>query len=144
MAGLINSLEKALLDHVFGKSTYTAPTNWFVGLSSTTPTDTGSNFTEPTGGAYARVSTAATDWNAAVEGDPTILDNLNAVTFPTATADWAAAASLTHFGLFTAATLGTPQMWGALTTARNILNGDTARFAGGTLDVKLGDPQDVF
>jgi hypothetical protein len=142
VAGFINSLEAALLDLVFGKATYTAPANWFVGLSSTTPTETGTNFTEPSGGAYARVSTAPANWNAATGGDPSVIDNSAVITFPTATADWASAANLTHFGLFTAATGGTVQMWGALTTAKNVLNGDTASFAAGALDVKLGDPGD--
>jgi hypothetical protein len=36
------------------------------------------------------------------------------------------------------------QTWGALTTAKPILNGDTANFPVDSLAVKLGDPGDSY
>lgn len=141
MAGLINSLERAILDHLFGDPTYTPPANWFVALSSTTPDEDGANFTEPVGNAYARVSTAPADWAAATGSAPATKANGNAVTFPTATGSWG---NNTHFGLFTAASGGTVQMWGALTTPKTIGSGDTPSFAPGTLVVKHGDPTDTY
>lgn len=141
MAGFINALEQDVLDHVMNKASYTAPTNWYVGLSTTTPTETGTNVTEPVGGAYARVSTGAADWNSATAADPSISDNANAVTFATATADWG---TVTHFGLFTGSTGGTVQIWGALGTSKRIQTDDVAEFAAGTLDIKLGDPGDSY
>ena len=136
MGGFIQSVRKALLDHYFGKSTLTAPTV-YVGLSSTTPTSTGTNVTEPSAGAYARVTTAASDWNASTEADPCVLDNLNAVTFTTATATWLAGADLTHAVLFDAATVGNVIAWGALTVAKPVTDGDTAEYAAGSLDVTM-------
>lgn len=144
MAGFIDSLEAAILDHVLNDGTYTPPANWFVGLSSTTPTETGTNFTEPATGSYARVSTSAATWAAAVGGAPSTKANGAAVTFPQATADWVAAANLTHFGLFIASSGGTVQIWGLLGTAKPVLNGDTPSFAIGALVVKLGDPADSY
>jgi hypothetical protein len=144
MAGLTDVMEQNLLNHLFTDPAYTPPANWFVALSSTTPAEDGSNFTEPSTGAYARVSTAAADWAAAAGTAPAIKDNVNAITFPTATADWVAAANLTHFGLFEAGTGGTVRMWGALTTPKPCLSGDTMSFPAGTLDVKLGDPGDSY
>lgn len=141
MAGMINSLEAALLDHVFGKATYTAPANWYVGLSTTTPTETGTNFTAPAGGAYARVSTAAANWNAAVGGDPTILDNSAAITFATATGDWG---TITHAGLFTTSTGGTVQIWGALAVSKRVQTNDVFEIPIGDFDNKLGDPADSY
>lgn len=140
MAGFTNSLEAAVLDHVFGKTASTQPTNLWVGLSTTTPTEAGGNFTEPSAGAYARVSTDPTDWNAAVAGDPSITDNAGALTFPTATASWG---TVTHFGIWSASTAGTLRIFGALTANKTIDTDDTPQFAAGSLDVKLGDAADV-
>ena len=72
-----NYLEDKVLDHVVGKTAFTSPTV-YIGLSSTTPTETATNITEPSTGSYARVATAAGDWNAASTG---ATSNLNAVTF---------------------------------------------------------------
>jgi hypothetical protein len=144
VAGFIDTLEQAVLDHVLNDGAYTPPTNWFIGLSSTTPTEAGGNFTEPSAGAYARISTAAADWAAATGTAPAVKSNGVAKSFPTATADWVAAANLTHFGLFIASTGGTVQIWGALTVPKPVLNGDTASFAIGALSIKLGDPSDTY
>jgi hypothetical protein len=63
--------------------------------------------------------------------------NGTAITFPQATANWAGGADLTHVVLFDAATAGNPIMYGALTTPKPVLNGDTASFAVGDLDFTL-------
>lgn len=141
MAGFIDTLEQAVLDHVLNDGAYSPPTNWFVALSTTTPTETGSNFTEPSGNAYARVSTAAADWAAATGTAPASKNNANAVTFPTASGSWG---TVTHFGLFLASSGGTVQIWGALTVSKAVGSGDTASFGAGTLKVQLGDPADTY
>ena len=140
MAGFTNTTETAVLDHIFGKTAYTQPTHLYVGLSTTTPIEAGTNFTEPSSGAYARVDTEPTDWNAAVSGDPAITDNASVITFPTATASWG---TVTHFGIYSASTGGTLILWGALTANKTIDTDDTPQFAIGALDVKLGDANDV-
>ncbi len=136
MGGFIQSVRKALLDHYFGKSTLTPPTI-YVGLSSTTPTSAGANVTEPSGGDYGREATAAVDWNPSTEADPCVLDNLNAVTFAQATANWVAGADLTHAVLFDAITGGNVIAWGALAVAKPVLDGDTAEYAAGSIDVTM-------
>jgi hypothetical protein len=144
---LVDSLERAILDHLFGDPTYVPPSNWYVGLSSTTPTRTGTNFTEPAIGTngYARVLTAATDWAAAANATPATKANGNAIAFPQATGgSWLAGVNLTWFGLFLAASGGTAQMLGQLTVAKPVLQDDTADFPVGTLIVKLGAPGDTF
>ena len=85
MAGMINSLEAAVLDHVLNKSAYTPPISWYVGLATdaTTPTETGTNFTEVSGGAYARQQVTTSGWNAASGGDPSVIDNNGAIQFAT-------------------------------------------------------------
>lgn len=141
MAGFTSALEASILDHVLNDGAYTPPTNWFLAFSTTTPTEAAGNFTEPSGNAYARLSTAAADWAAAVAGDPSVKDNANALTMPTATGSWG---TLTHFGLYTASSGGTLGIWGALDVSKAVTTGDTASFAVGALDIKLGDPADTY
>ncbi len=122
--------ENAILDHLFGKGNYTPPTI-YVGLSTADPGDDGTGLSEPSGNGYARVATAAADWNAASGG---ALDNANAIAFAEASGDWP---TVTHFALFDAATGGNLLAHGALNQAKTIAGGDTARFAAGDLDVPL-------
>lgn len=144
MAGFVDTVERALLDHFLTDSAYTPPATMYIALSSTTPTEAAGNFTEPSTGSYARVSTAAADWAAATGTAPATKSTSTAKTFPTATADWSSAANLTHFGLYDASTAGNLLCWGALGTPKPVLNGDTASFASGALVLKLGDPADSY
>lgn len=73
--------------------------NPYVGLSSTTPSDAGGNITEPSGGGYARASTAG-KWGTVASGQ---VSN-NADIDLASTGTWGA--RLTHFVLFDAATTG--------------------------------------
>lgn len=141
MAGFIDTLEQAILDHVLNDGTYTPPTNWFAALSTTTPTEAGGNFTEPSGNSYARVSTSASTWGAASGAAPAVKSNSTAISFPTATGSWG---NVTHFGLFEAASGGTVQIWGALTVSQTVGNGQTPLFVAGDLTIKLGDPGDTY
>ena len=112
-------LANKLLDHQLGKTAFTMPTV-YVALSSTTPALGGTNVTEPSAGAYARVATSGATWNAAASGTTA---NAAAITFPTATADWLAAANLTYGVLYDAVTAGNCLGYGVLTVAKNVLNG---------------------
>lgn len=131
MGNISNYLANALLSHIFGKGTYTPPTNIYVELSTTAPTDAGTNVTPPSGGGYARKQTAPADWNA---GANRIIDNANAIEFAEASGSWG---TLSHFALFDAASGGNFLGWGALTTSKAVDSGDTARFAAGDLDVSF-------
>lgn len=132
--------ENEILDHLFGKGLYNATLGTggtypdvtiYVGLSTAEPLDDSSGLAEPSGNAYARVSTTGTDWNTASGG---ALDNANEITFPEATGSWG---TITHFALFDAATGSNMLAYGALSTSKTIGSGDTAKFAAGDLDVSL-------
>jgi hypothetical protein len=144
MSGFTDAVEQAILNGFFTDPAWTPPSTLYLALSSTTPTEAGGNFTEPSGGSYARVSTVAADWDAATGTAPATKANGAVKTFPTATADWVAAANLTHFGIYDASTAGNLLCWGALTVAKPVLNGDTASYAAGALVLKLGDPADSY
>jgi hypothetical protein len=106
-----------LVDAFHGKATYTAPTNLYIGLSTTTPTAAGGNVTEPSGGAYARVAIAPAAWASAASGSSA---NTVAITFPTPTAAWG---TVTHFVIYDAATAGNFQSFAALAAAQSVPSG---------------------
>ena len=144
MSGFVDSIERALLDHFLTDPAYTPPATMYLGLSTTTPTEAGGNFTEPSSGSYARVSTAAADWSAASGTAPAVKTNTATKTFPTATGDWSSGANMTHFGLFDASTAGNLLCWGALGTAKPVLTDDTPSFGAGALVLQMGDPGDTY
>jgi len=130
MGSFSDHWENEILDHLFGKGSYTPPTV-YVGLSTADPGDDGTGLSEPAGNGYARVATAAADWNAASGG---MLDNANAIAFAEATGGWG---TVTHFALFDASSGGNLLAHGSLSQAKTITMGDTAQFAAGDLDVSL-------
>jgi len=123
-------LELKVLDHVFGKAAYTIPTA-YVGLSTADPLDDASGLAEPAGGAYARITTAAIDWNAAAAG---AISNATALAFATATASWG---TITHFAIFDAATAGNLLASGTLTVSKTVGSGDSITFDIGQLNATL-------
>jgi len=130
MGSFADYWENEILDHLFGKGSYTPPTI-YVGLSTADPDDDASGLAEPSGNSYARTSTAGADWNVASGGT---LDNANDITFPEASGSWG---TITHFALFDAASAGNMLAHGTLSVSKSIDSGDTAKFAAGDLDVSL-------
>jgi hypothetical protein len=130
-------LEDKVLDHVFGGNAYTAPTTLYVGLFTSTPTDSTTG-TEVSGGSYARQTAAFT-----VSGtNPTEAASNAAIEFPTATATWG---TVTYAGIFDAASSGNMIAYAQLTdpadltTAlpKTIGTGDVFRISSGNLKIRL-------
>lgn len=121
-----NFLETELLDHVFAGNAYTSPSAVYVGLFTTDPTDAGTG-TEVSGGSYERQSASFV-----VSGNTATTDA--AVEFPTATASWG---SITHIGIFDAATSGNLLAHSALDAAKTISSGDVLRIPTGDIDITL-------
>ncbi|MEO8680392.1 MAG: hypothetical protein ABI665_15175 [Vicinamibacterales bacterium] len=124
-------LENKLIDHLFRTASFTKPTGLYVALLTAAPSDAAGG-TEVTGGSYARVNLAPLDanWKAtqggtsgASSGTGGVTSNASAITFPAPTANWG---TVTHFGIFDAASGGNLLIWDALTASRTILSGDPA------------------
>jgi hypothetical protein len=118
--------EAIIADSQFGGGSSTwAPATWYLALSTTTPSNDGSNFTEPSGGSYARVSITnnATNFPAAVN-DNGVTKKISGAkfTFPNPTGAWG---TVTHFGFFTASSGGTVQYWQALDASIAPKSGNT-------------------
>lgn len=128
-----NYLEAKVLDHITGKTAFTQPTV-YVGLSTTSPAEDGTNISEPSGGSYARVATTGATWAAASGGSTS---NASAITFATATADWSAGSNFTNVVLYDAVSGGNFLAYGTISTPKPVLNGDTASFAIGNITITL-------
>lgn len=129
------TIDNSILDHFTGKSTWTAPTAIYAGLSSTTPTKAGSNVTEPSTGSYARIQITSAQFDAAASSATTT--NVDK-SFPTATGDWLSGADLTDLVLYDAITSGNFLAFKAFTTAKPVNNGDTAKILATDLDISIG------
>ena len=144
MSGPIDAIERAILDHVFSDPAYTPPATWFLCLSTTTPADDGTNFTEPVIGGYQRIATGASDWSPAANSTPATKANGNPLMLPPSSG---AQGTFTHFGLALAAPIGVAdiQFFGALgaSVVVNAVN-QSVTFAIGALVLKTGDPGDPF
>lgn len=121
-----NYLETKILDHVFGGTSYTAPSTLYLALYTADPSDTGGG-TECSGGSYARQTVTFT-----TSGDTT--SNSAAVEFPTATADWGTVVAV---GVFDASTAGNLMAYAGLTTDKLIETNDVFRIPAGDLDISL-------
>jgi len=130
MGKLSDDYVDILLDMAFSKAANGFPASYYVGLSSTLPTNIGGNITEPTGNGYARVEVV----NSNAEWGPAsarATSNINTITFPAATpSGWG---TMTHFILMDSLTSGSMVGWGALTTPLSVGLGTIPTFDPGTL-----------
>lgn len=116
-------LEGQIRAHVFRTASFTKPTQLWIALYTSDPTDADTG-TEVSGGSYARVQLNPADANWAA-GTTTNgqTSNSSAITFPAPTANWGV---ITHVGIRDAAAAGNLLVSGALTTAKTVNNGDAA------------------
>lgn len=137
MSGLSQYLEKKVLDHLFGKTTYTAPATCYVGLFTALPSDSGGG-TEVSGGSYARlaITNNTTNFPNASGGSPSQKTNGTTATWAAGpSADWGL---IVGFGIFDAPSSGNLLAWAPLQAATQINNGDAApSFAIGELAITL-------
>ncbi len=130
MSQMTNYLEKKLLDHTLGKAAYSMPPTAYLALFTSDPGETGSFAAEVTGGGYARQAITAA--MAATNATTGVSNNSNVITFGPASADWG---TITHIGIIDASSGGNMLLYGALTSARTIQNGDSLQFAASSLVV---------
>ena len=121
-----NFLETEILDHVFAGAAYTAPSQHYLGLFTSAPGETGGG-TELSGSAYVRKAV-----NFTTSGDTT--SNNAAIEFPTATGSWG---TVTHVGVFDAASSGNLMAYATLSSSKAIATGDVFRVPSGDLDITL-------
>ena len=124
-----NYLENALLNATLNGTSYTAPTNVYVALFTSDPTDAGTG-TEVSGGSYARTEVtfpAASGTSGSVASDADC-------TFPTATGTWG---TVGWIGIYDASTSGNLLYHTALDASKTIASGDIFKISAGNLTVTL-------
>ena len=125
MSSFSDYLENKILGHVFGGVAYTAPTK-YIGLFTAAPGDAGGGTEVPLTNGYTRETATFS-----VTGN--VASNNAVVEWDTATgAGWG---TLTHLGIFDAATGGNLLAHGPLTFSREILAGDVFRIPVGNLTI---------
>lgn len=124
-----------VLDYNFGITSYTPPATLYFALSTTSPDISGSSFTEPSSGAYARVGLTnnKTNWGTAASG---ILTNSTAVTFAESTASWG---TIVAVGMFDALTSGNLLWYDVLSPSRVVASATTVLFAIGSITVQFNN-----
>ena len=115
-------MENALLDHIFGGEASPAAGTFYLALSSTTPNDDGSNFTEPVEASYERASVLANNTNFPASVSGSIKNGGVAISFPKALEAWTG--PLTHFGIYDAVSGGNFIAWGALSAPQAVVVGN--------------------
>lgn len=129
MSAASNYLELKLLDHALGTASFTAPSNVYLGLFTSDPTDADSGTEVSTSGsAYGRQTIT---FDAAASGSAA---SAATVTFSAATANWG---TITHIGIYDASTAGNLLFHGAVTTSKTIESGDTFQVSAGNLTISL-------
>ena len=123
---LSNTFETRILQWLFSGSSVTRPSAWYLGLFTSNPGET-SGGTEVSGGNYAREVITFT-----ISDD--LATNSAAIEFNVASAAWG---TISHVAVFDALTGGNQIAYAALSTAREIGNGDVIRFPAGELDITI-------
>lgn len=133
MSAMSDYLENKLVDHIFRAQSFSAPATLYVALFTSAPSDSGGG-TEVSGGNYARASVTSSlaNWagtqsagsTTASSGTGGQTSNNGAITFNAPSgANWG---TVTHFGIFDAASSGNLLFHGALTAPKTINDGDAA------------------
>lgn len=135
--GATDDREKVIADSQFGGGT---PATWYLGISTTTPNDDGTGFTEPSGGSYARVAIPNNSTNfpdAITTSGVTTKTNGAKFTFANPTGAWGL---ITHYGFFTSSTGSTLAYYNPLDSAITVQNGNSpVEFDVGNLLMTWGD-----
>lgn len=141
MSAMSDYLENKLVDQLFRGQTAPTTTTLYVALLTAAPSDSGGG-TEVTGGSYARVAVTSSlaNWAGTQSAGSTVASsgtggqtsNNAAITFPTPSATWG---TVTHFGIYDAASGGNLLFWGALTINKTINQSDTVTFPAASLSI---------
>jgi len=135
MPGFSDYAESAVINALLRGTNFTAPTvaSLRLALFSADPTDAGNLNELATGTWYARQLTGT--WTApAPSGEQQQSSNVASVTFPAVTG---AAVTVTHIGIYDAATAGNMLFSAPMTSSKTLQVGDVLSFAPGTIVASL-------
>lgn len=146
MSKFSDYLEVQLVNHIFRTPAYSAPSTIYIGLFTADPTDAGSGAEVNPAGTwtdYERIDAAnptgsgaakETGWDAPGATDGTT-QNAKVITFPAN--NGAASVTVTHIGIYDAATSGNLLFHAPLASSKTLLQGDVLSFGIGAITVTL-------
>lgn len=125
-------LGNKILDHLLKTASYTVPTNIYVAVSTTDPTEAGTGIAEPSS-SYNYARTLCNGWEA---GDSTTgkTQNTAAITTPVASGDWG---TIAYTATFDALTGGNMLTYGTLTPSQAVGANDSMEWAAGSFVMTL-------
>jgi hypothetical protein len=131
MAGLSDYAEVALLNALLRGTNFSAPTvaSLRLALFTADPTDAGNLNEVPTGTWYARQPTGAFT-APSPSGSNQLSNNVASITYPAVTGS---AVTITHIGIFDAASAGNMLFSAPMVTSKTLQPGDVLSFAPGTV-----------
>lgn len=135
MAGAFSQyLQAKVLDHIFKVATFAEPTNIYIGLCTSAPSDI-SIGTEVSGSNYSRVN-VNTAFAAATSASPSVITNSSQINFPTpGTGGWGI---VTHFIIMDSQSTSTNILaWGQLTVSKTINQNDVVSLSVGQVSISL-------
>ena len=127
MAEISDYLEKKILDYVLRNTADWAPAAVYLALHTADPVDAGSG-AEVSGGSYARQA-CAFDAAHATGGNTANTDAESFTVMP--------ACTVTHIGVWDAASSGNLLFYTAVDTSKAVLAGDTISVAAGAITITL-------
>jgi len=135
-----NYLETSLLQHFFGRVTFTPANTLYLALTTSEPTEVGVISEPASASGYYRIpidntQLSSSGWSV-VSSDPTgySLHNYGALTFGTASGDWG---TITHFAVYDSLTEGNMYGYGSVNIPKFIESGDIPQWPSGNLVIKL-------
>lgn len=122
-------LEDVIIDKLLRNQVYSPPSTIYLALFTVTPDDSGGG-TEVSGNDYARTAMVFS-----APSPPGVTANNADVTFPPANGgNWG---TIVAVGVFDASTSGNLLLWGALTVAKTVNDGDTFKVPSGDFDLTV-------
>lgn len=113
------------------QTTPALPTSFYIGLSTSAPTASGTNVTEPSDSAYARVKLSSLSVPA--NG---VVKNSQEISFADSTVDWG---TITHFVIYDAATGGNLLIYNTVDKPRLVQADSSVKFEANGLKLSLKD-----
>ena len=118
-------------DFIFGAISFTPPGNYYLGLSTSTISSSGSNATEPSGANYARVALPNTKSTFTYSSSGCLVNNA-LVSFPQSSGSWG---TIINIGLWDSLTSGSIYYYTTLNPAIVIQANTTVTFSASAITI---------
>lgn len=120
-------------DYLFGGTSFSPSSTYYIGLSTTAISASGTGATEPSGGAYARVSVANNKTNFTTSTGGIVKNNIQ-IEFPESTAAWG---TITYVFISDSSAGGNILYYDSLTTPRTVQSATILLFAINSMSIQI-------